>query len=34
MKINLILIVIDVLILLAYPIVYVIHRIRRMLGVK
>ncbi len=34
MKINLLLIVIDVLILLAYPVAYIIHRVRRLLGVK
>jgi hypothetical protein len=34
MKLNLLFIVIDILILLAYPIVYIIHRIRKAMGVK
>jgi NADH:ubiquinone oxidoreductase subunit 3 (subunit A) len=34
MKLNLLFIVIDILILLAYPIVYIIHRIRKTMGVK
>ena len=34
MKLTLLFIVIDTLILLAYPIVYLIHRIRKMIGVK
>jgi hypothetical protein len=34
MKIQLLLIVMDVLILVAYPIVYIFYVIRRMLGVK
>jgi hypothetical protein len=34
MKIQLLLLIMDVLILAAYPIVFIIHRIRRMMGVK
>ena len=34
MKLYLLFAVIDIMILLAYPIVYVIHRIRKMMGVK
>jgi hypothetical protein len=34
MKLYLLFAIIDALILLAYPIVYIIHRVRRMMGVK
>jgi hypothetical protein len=34
MKIQLLLFIMDVLILVAYPIVFIIHRIRRMMGAK
>lgn len=34
MKIQLILIVMDIIILLAYPVVFIVHQIRRMMGVK
>lgn len=34
MKLYLLLAAIDIMILLAYPVVYVIHRIRKMMGVK
>jgi hypothetical protein len=34
MKLNLLFAVIDVLILLAYPVVYIIHLIRKKMGVK
>ncbi|NWF63896.1 MAG: hypothetical protein HXY38_06275 [Chloroflexi bacterium] len=34
MKLSLFFILFDLLILLAYPIVYVIHRLRRMKGIK
>jgi hypothetical protein len=34
MKLYLFFVLIDLLILLAYPIVYIIHRVRRMMGVK
>ena len=34
MKLYLLLAAIDLMILLAYPLVYVIHRIRKMMGVK
>jgi hypothetical protein len=34
MKLYLLLAAIDLMILLAYPVVYVIHRIRKMMGVK
>jgi hypothetical protein len=34
MKLYLLFTVIDILILLAYPVVYVIHLIRRRMGVK
>lgn len=34
MKLHLLFIVIDILILLAYPIVYIIHHIRKVMGVK
>lgn len=34
MKLHLLFIVIDILILLAYPIVYIIYRIRKVMGVK
>ncbi len=34
MKLYLLFAIIDILILLAYPIVYIIHRVRRLMGVK
>lgn len=34
MKLYLFFMLIDLLILLAYPVVYIIHHIRRMMGVK
>ena len=34
MKLTLLFIIIDTLIVLAYPIVYLIHHIRKMIGVK
>lgn len=34
MKLYLLLAVIDLLILLAYPIVYIVHRLRRLTGIK
>lgn len=34
MKLYFLFALIDALILLAYPIVYIIHRVRRMMGVK
>lgn len=34
MKLYLLLAVIDIIILLAYPFVFIFHRIRKMMGVK
>lgn len=34
MKLYLFFMLIDLLILLAYPVVYIVHHIRRMMGVK
>jgi hypothetical protein len=34
MKLHLLFIIIDILILLAYPIVYIVHRVRKVMGVK
>jgi hypothetical protein len=34
MKLYLLFTVIDILILLAYPVVYIIHHVRRRMGVK
>lgn len=34
MKIYLLLVLMDIVILLAYPIVFIVHQIRRMMGVK
>lgn len=34
MKIQLLLFIMDALILLAYPIVFIVHRIRKAMGVK
>ncbi len=34
MKLYLFFVLIDLLILLAYPVVYIVHHIRRMMGVK
>jgi hypothetical protein len=34
MKLYLLFAVIDILILIVYPIMYIIHRVRRMMGVK
>jgi hypothetical protein len=34
MKLYLLFVVIDLLVLLAYPIVYIIHRVRKWMGAK
>lgn len=34
MKLQILFLIIDILILLAYPVVYVIHTIRKSIGVK
>jgi hypothetical protein len=34
MKLQLLFIIIDILILLTYPIVYIIYRVRKVMGVK
>jgi hypothetical protein len=34
MKLQVLFAVIDLLILLAYPVVYIVHRVRKMMGLK